>query len=300
MPCSSVPSLEILDPTTYEWISIEKHHNRGDIAIVVGEQMAFLSHYRIPPARHRVLQPSLSLSKDRISFPFLQRLSPNVSLCPASTANGEKSPIQLQPKMAKEIANHIFELPLDLQRSIQRSLALMNALEAFYSSKSSSSNGGVIAAMHLQPNVPSARPLLVSEALLSALVVVVNKMPSRAQFISLQKYLQTQSDLKVGLKARFSKKEDWCFRPDVSVQLATFQEENEDPSTALGILFVSDAFLFALKAIGEAERLSDSAKQVLHSVFFPHSSNLHDDPSAEIATLSPLRGYPFIAALQHQ
>jgi isopenicillin N synthase-like dioxygenase len=56
MPCSNVPSLQVLNKS-FEWVEVEnKDNDRTAIIVCVGEQMAFLSNYYYEPSRHRIVR----------------------------------------------------------------------------------------------------------------------------------------------------------------------------------------------------------------------------------------------------
>jgi len=96
--CSDVPGLQILS-RRFEWIEVEEQDSDTPcMALFVGEQLAYLSNYYYLPTRHRVMGTRL----DRISFPFLSRMSADRSLKQIGTNRTE---------LCLNIKPTIFEMP---------------------------------------------------------------------------------------------------------------------------------------------------------------------------------------------
>jgi hypothetical protein len=204
MPCSEVPTLQVLDPETFDWVYVESNHNRGDLVVVVGEQMSFIANFAIPAARHRVLQPAKG-DRDRISFPFLQRLSPDVEIVRSGTNHKKK---------AKEVENYVFKLTPQLQHRVQAANRISGAISGLITAQSK--RGSIMCSFFYSGT--SNLPGLDSQ---DCIVFIVDKIPTRAAFLALHKSLVTSYGY--SSKSKYTKLVDWCFSSEVPVQVACLE-----------------------------------------------------------------------------
>lgn len=102
MPHSDAETLQILS-RDYKWIDVEKGQHADSVVVIVGEQLAFLTNYRLQAVRHRVISDS-SLST-RYSLPFLMR-------SPADFELGQVG--SDRRRLSKFVLNHTFELHTSL------------------------------------------------------------------------------------------------------------------------------------------------------------------------------------------
>lgn len=108
MPHSSAETLQILSKK-FDWIDVEKGQPHDTLVVIVGEQLAYLSNYTFQAVRHRVI-PSPQMDTHRYSMPFLMRAPADFQL--AQTGTGKN-------RLAKDVLNHIFEMPKPLQRRMK-------------------------------------------------------------------------------------------------------------------------------------------------------------------------------------
>jgi hypothetical protein len=117
MPHSDAESLQILSQE-YDWIDVEKGQASDTLVAIVGEQLAYLSNYTFQAVRHRVI-PTHSHAT-RYSLPFLMRAPADYEVIQAKTR---------KHRFAKDILNHIFDMPDPLRERIQCALKLVKQYE---------------------------------------------------------------------------------------------------------------------------------------------------------------------------
>lgn len=219
MPCSTVSTLQLLDQQNFEWISIEQDRNRGDLVVVAGEQLSFLSSYDIPAARHRVVQPA---AVDRISFPFLQRVLPDVILTQAGALP--------KVKLAREIESHMYSMTSEAQSLLADAAFLSRLLASFFTS--SVKHGELIAAVYIS--------FLSDGRDCSFLVLILQKMLLRAGFLALQKQLLDAPHERIRITgAKFTRSEG--FSTDlVPVQFLPVMYLKRDIALSCPILVATD------------------------------------------------------------
>jgi hypothetical protein len=264
IPRSSSPGLQLLDTLgDWKWVNVEnttKESNRGTLLVIVGEQMAYLTSHYYTPVRHRILKPTGRGKPreggdgakerrregteqeqeqkqeqieeegvgavERISFPFLQRVSPNAKLVRFKA----KHPTCL---LAKSLRNQIFDLQETTRKLLSTSSHLIRTLLDFTSPSISSSTSPST------PSFPRIRCILAllnftspsisstSSSTLFFVIVVKSKLPSRGNFATIVRKLKGQAPLK------FTKLEEWSFNDENRAQFAAFdyisvEEEAEE------------------------------------------------------------------------
>lgn len=144
MPHSEAESLQIMSQQ-FDWINIERGQPKDSIVVIIGEQLAFLSNYRLQAVRHRVI-PSPSLIP-RFSLPFLLRMPADFELAQAGT---EKR------RVTRDIRNHIFELSNHLHSASH----IARRLQAAYANVAAASKRStrLVAASIAQDNDPKSPP----------------------------------------------------------------------------------------------------------------------------------------------
>lgn len=145
MPHADSESLQILS-NDYQWIDIERNQGADTIVAIVGEQLAYLSNYTFQAVRHRVIETPTHAT--RYSLPFLMRAPAEFELVQAKTG---------QRRLARDVLNHIFELPVSVQRRYQTALHLVDQYSvASDPSKRSTRLVAAAAAFHAQSAISDA------------------------------------------------------------------------------------------------------------------------------------------------
>lgn len=150
MPHSDAETLQLLS-RNFEWIDVEKGLPQDSVVVIIGEQLAYMSNYRLQAVRHRVIStPSMPT---RYSMPFLMRAPPDFELSQVHSANS---------KLSKDILNHVFELPQCLQSAAKAALSIHHhySQAASTSKKRSSRLMASSLAQPLPNQTPTSWPLL--------------------------------------------------------------------------------------------------------------------------------------------
>jgi hypothetical protein len=129
MPHSSAETLQILSKD-FDWIDVEKGQSSDTLVAIVGEQLAYLSNYKLRAVRHRVM-PSSHLNTTRYSMPFLMRAPADFQIIQNGTD---------KMRIAKHVLNHIFEMPKPIQRRMKRAKHLYRSYLALSSGFEVSTN----------------------------------------------------------------------------------------------------------------------------------------------------------------
>lgn len=117
MPHSDAETLQILS-RDFKWIDVEKGQPEDSVVVIVGEQLAFLSNYRLQAVRHRVV--SSSSLPTRFSLPFLMR-------SPADFELGQVG--SERRRLSKSVLNHTFELHESLASATRAASRLLLAYQ---------------------------------------------------------------------------------------------------------------------------------------------------------------------------